>query len=346
MSQPTEEGLGPRPSGGSADRLSETPSIVGQKPPEMSLSSPVPAPAESDAHPVLHELQMKPRRVVRRWKLPLFLFVATCLSTFWAGAAGINAAAILEGLPAIARASLNWQAGLVYMAAVLGILLAHEMGHFLVAARHRILTSYPLFIPMPLTPLGTMGAVIAMDGSQADRRQLFDIGIAGPLAGLVVAIPVVCVGVMQARAVEYSGPVTFHDPLLIQALVHWLRPEVGDLGLEMSPLLMAGWVGLLVTGLNMLPISQLDGGHITYAIFGNKAHLLARLLVLVAVSFIVITGNYSWIIMLLLIAVIGIDHPPTRDDTVPLGRTRFALGLASLIIPVLCFPPLGISVMD
>ena len=281
----------------------------------------------------------------RRWKLPLFLFLVTCLSTFWAGAATINAASLLEGMSAIWRALLHWREGLIYMTAVLGILLAHEMGHFLLTLRHRIPASYPLFIPMPLSPIGTMGAVIAMQGSQADRRQLFDIGIAGPLAGLLVAVPVVYFGVLHAEAAQFTGPVIYHDPLLIYLLRSWLRPEVGELGLEMSPLLMAGWVGLLVTGLNMLPMSQLDGGHVTYALFGKKAHWIARLSALTAVVFIVLTETYAWIIMLALVMLMGLDHPRTLNDNVPLGRFRKGLGWASLSIPILCFPPLGVSVL-
>lgn len=259
--------------------------------------------------------------------------------------AGVNAATLIEGLPAIDRVAGFWSDGVIYMFSVLAILLAHEMGHFVLTLLHRIPASYPLFIPMPFTPIGTMGAVIAMQGSQADRRQLFDIGIAGPLAGLMVALPLVCMGVMQAQAATYAPPVVFHQPLLIQLLTAWLRPEVGEYGLQMTPLLMAGWFGFLVTGLNMLPISQLDGGHITYALFGRRAHILARLVVLAAAAFIVITQTYAWIIMLGLIVFMGIDHPPTRNDSAPLGPFRLALGFLSLAIPILCFPPQGISVL-
>ncbi len=281
----------------------------------------------------------------RRWKLPLGLFLVTCLSTFWAGMSDVDAASIIHGFSAIANVSIFWRDGLIYMLAVLAILLSHEMGHFVLTLRHRIPASYPLFIPMPFSPLGTMGAVIAMQGSQADRRQLFDIGIAGPLAGLVVALPVVCCGILQAPAATFTPRVVFHQPLLIQMLTAWLRPEVGEHGLQMSPLLMAGWVGFLVTGLNMLPISQLDGGHITYALLGRKAHILARLLVFLAAAYIVLAQTYVWILMLALIVLMGIDHPPTRNDSAPLGPFRLALGFLSLAIPILCFPPQGISIL-
>jgi len=107
--------------------------------------------------------------------------------------------------------------------------------------------------------------------------------------------------------------------------------------------LLAGWVGLLITGLNMLPISQLDGGHVAYALFGQGAHVLARIVLLGAIAFIVLAGAYNWLIMLLLVMMIGTDHPPTRNDHVPLGRWRYALGLASLTISVFCLAPIPIS---
>lgn len=289
----------------------------------------------SQAHPPA----ARPIARRRGWKLPVALFLLTCLSTFWAGAAGEYVLAIFGGLPTIARVlAVHWQDGLIYMVTVLAILLAHEMGHFLLTLRYGIAASYPLFIPMPLTPIGTMGAVIAMQGSQADRKQLFDIGIAGPVAGLVVAIPVVVIGVMQAPAKLAPTVVTYHNPLGMELLIAWLRPGIGPYGVQMTPLLMAGWVGFLVTGLNMLPVSQLDGGHVAYALLGRRAHVVAKLLVATAAVYVVVTGNYGWVVMLLLVLLIGVSHPPTRNDAVPLGRARQVLGYASLVIPVLCFP--------
>src|SRR5262245_20761721 len=128
----------------------------------------------------------KPPARRRRVVLPAILFAATVVTTFWAGAAQLDASALLDRpFDAWQLVANGWKSGLVYMASVMGMLLAHEMGHFLLAMRHRVPASLPFFIPMPLTPLGTMGAVIAVQGSRADRRQLFDIGLAGPLAGLL-----------------------------------------------------------------------------------------------------------------------------------------------------------------
>jgi membrane-associated protease RseP (regulator of RpoE activity) len=186
-----------------------------------------------------------------------------------------------------------------------------------------------------------MGAVMGMEGSRADRKQLFDIGISGPLAGLVVAIPIAAYGIWTADVgAPADGLVSLQDPLLFKALIHWLRPALpSGHDLQPSPLLMAAWVGMLITGLNMLPISQLDGGHVAYALFGRRAHLLARVVMLAAVVFILVSKQYQWCVMLALIFCIGPYHPPTADDAAPMGLGRRLIGLASLAIPILCFIP-------
>src|SRR4051794_13445640 len=143
--------------------------------------------------PELRESHLRLPR--RRLGLPLLLFIATCLSTFWVGAAEWRPQAVDTTADILNKISLHWQTGLTYMGAVLAILLTHEMGHFLQTVRYRIPASYPLFIPVPFTPIGTMGAVISMDGMRANRKQIFDIGIAGPLAGLAVAAPILYIGV-------------------------------------------------------------------------------------------------------------------------------------------------------
>jgi membrane-associated protease RseP (regulator of RpoE activity) len=282
----------------------------------------------------------------RRMLLPLALFLATCLSTFWTGAVQFdpeNFPGQPPDAPQFYRAA--WENGLIYMACVMGILLTHEMGHFLQTVRHRIVSSWPVFIPLPFSPIGTMGAVIFMQGMKADRRQMFDIGISGPLAGLLVAIPVTCIGILQSPAVPITGMgETYHDPLLVQWLIAWLKPDLpADHDLLLNPFTMAGWVGMLITGLNMLPISQLDGGHVIYALFGRKAHLIARAFLVLAILFVVFANAAIWTPMLILVILIGTDHPPTADDRMTLGPLRWAIGLAALAIPVLCFPPHGIT---
>ena len=298
----------------------------------------------------LHELQVSdmvasPRR---RRLVPLLLFLATCLSTFWVGAAKFLPQQTWAALGTDRFAELfDWQSGLTYMVAVLAILIAHEMGHFLFTVRYKIPASYPIFIPIPFNPIGTMGAVIGMDGLKANRRQLFDLALAGPVAGLVVAIPVLCAGIAQLDLSAEPGVGTkFYNPILIRWIYSWLhqnQPEAVFVHIsQLNPLFMAGWVGLLITGLNMLPISQLDGGHVTYAVFGNRARTIARGFLVLAIIFVIANGSI-WTLMLILVILMGVDHPPTSDDSVELNEFRWRIGVLSLAIPVLCFPIHGIE---
>ena len=306
----------------------------------------------------------------RRVAMPAILFLATCLSTFWTGAVawkpiahldalyhgiGVFAENLPQGSPmaalwqALAVAHMNWRQGLLYMALVLGILLTHEMGHFLMTLRHRIPASLPYFIPLPVVPFGTLGAVIGMEGSRANRREMFDMGAAGPLAGLIVALPITIYGILLLPAVPAPGDsLCFHNPLGFQWLIAWLRPEYPTPSIlylnQFNAYLMAGWMGMLVTGLNMLPISQLDGGHVAYAVLGRRgAHRLGRGLLIAAIIFILAAETYFWVIMLVLVILLGIDHPPTADDRCRLGIVRKVIGWIALLIPIFCFPPLGIT---
>lgn len=237
---------------------------------------------------------------------------------------------------------LGWLEGILYMGCVIGILFSHEMGHFIATLKYRIPSTYPIFLPSPLM-IGTFGAVIAMDGRKADRKEIFDIGIAGPLAGLVICIPVLMVGISQLNvdpdaqsfiSIQVPWIVKLLAPLSAENDVPWLIPLE-----QVNPMFLAGWVGLFVTGLNMMPVSQLDGGHVTYTIFGRAAHWIARGFMVAVVAAMTYFQSYNLMIMVVLVMFMGPDHPPTRDDSVPLGKTRVILGLVSLAIPVLCFPP-------
>jgi Zn-dependent protease len=285
-----------------------------------------PAPAEaSPAEPT------EPRR--RRILLPVVLFVLTCVSTYYTGSIQPDDSTSPPSL------AFDWSAGLTYMLCVMSILLAHEFGHFLQAVRYGIPASLPFFIPMPLMPLGTMGAVIGMEGSRADRKQLFDIGITGPIAGLVVAFPIAWYGIKTAVPhVGVEPGITLMDPLVFQWMISYLHPGVPvDTVFTANPYYMAGWFGMLITALNMMPISQLDGGHTAYALFGRAAHWLARGVVSAAVAYMVWNKQPQWGMMLMLIMFLGIDHPPTSDDTVKLGAARKIIGLLALTIPIFCF---------
>ena len=286
-----------------------------------------------------------PRRLV---KLPIFLFLVTCISTFLAGSLLWQPAMYLFNRSDYRLTVIeNWDQGLIYMGCVLAILMTHEMGHFIATLCYRVPASLPFFIPFPLTPIGTMGAVIAMDGQRANRRQIFDIGIAGPLAGLVVAIPILYFGIQKLQLEgAASGSEYYHCPLIVKWMMAAMRPEYSEVvkirTSQLNPYFMAGWVGLLITGLNMMPVSQLDGGHVTFGLFGKRAHIVARAFIFIAIFFVIFFDAIIWGPMLLLVILLmGPDHPPTADDDVELGFVRQMIGYASLWIPILCFPLKG-----
>jgi len=259
----------------------------------------------------------------------------------------------VDSLPVRAQIMENWQNGLIYMVCVIAILLTHEMGHFLATVYYRVPASYPMFLPLPVAIAGTLGAVIGMDGSQCDRKQLFDIGIAGPLAGLVVAIPVLCVGVYQLDLTTPAfGQIAMQPPLLLRTIETAVEPPgyepgAGVAANQANPYYVAGWMGLLITGLNMLPVSQLDGGHVIYGLLRKKAHWIARLFMVSAIAFMVYNHHLMeariWALMVLLVLFMGVDHPPTRNDDEPLGWFRYVLGWSSFAIPLLCFPAFALK---
>ena len=273
----------------------------------------------------------------RRARLQVYLYLATCLTTFAAGTVGWQPVVLglYDGF--LTDFSEHWFRGLIYMISVMAILSAHEAGHFVAAWQHRIPATLPFFLPLPVMLTGTLGAVIGMEGSRANRKQLFDIALAGPLAGLVVAVPLFVVGLMRAQPTDAS---IFSMPLLATWLLRLVRPG-WPIGQVLSPnaFLMAGWVGFLVTGLNMIPISQLDGGHVCHALFGKHSRGVARAVLLGAITAIILTNADHWVLMIVIITFMGVDHPPIRNESQSLGKIRTVLGLGSLAIPIITFMP-------
>ncbi len=230
--------------------------------------------------------------------------------------------------------------GLKYSIAVMSILLAHEMGHYLQTLRYGVPATLPFFIPMPISPFGTMGAVIFQGAGTANRKSMFDIAISGPLAGLVVAIPILILGIQSSEYIRFDGPVMrYGDPLLVKwlgAMIHG-TPSAGE-DLILTPLLFAGWVGVFITSLNLIPVGQLDGGHLLYCLIGKRAHDFALMVVGFAIGYCVfVDSSYTVIIVLLL--MMGVKHPPTGDDTVLLGRGRRVAGWLTLAFIVIGFTP-------
>jgi membrane-associated protease RseP (regulator of RpoE activity) len=288
-------------------------------------------------------------------RLPLILLLLSCVSIFIAGCCRwvpfqvfgeCLQSGALDFTPLRRAILTEWKTGLVFAASLLGILIAHELGHFFMTVVYRVRATLPMVFPFPISPIGTLGAVIAMEPGKADRKQIFDIGIAGPLAGLVIAIPVLWAGLNQVHWQEQpAGLMAVKPPLLMEWWLRYLHPAEwraagGEIWMsQANPLLIAGCFGLFFTGLNMFPVGQLDGGHITYTLLGKKAHWLARGLMVLSFAYMAYTGNTMLLLMALLVMLMGTDHPPTSDDSVELGWPRVLLGWVSLIIPIVCLTP-------
>jgi len=227
--------------------------------------------------------------------------------------------------------------GLPFSLTLLTILLAHEMGHYITARYYRVDVSLPYFLPAP-TLIGTMGAFIRIRSAIFSKRALFDIGIAGPLAGFVVLLVPLAVGLSLSRvspgAVHHSELV-FGSPLLLRLFEAIAFPGVRPEDIYLHPVARAAWVGLLATALNLLPIGQLDGGHILYAFAGEKTRWLSRFFVAVLIPMGIFFA-YSWLLWAVLLFFFGMRHPAIYDPY-PIGRARTWLGIAALIILILTF---------
>jgi membrane-associated protease RseP (regulator of RpoE activity) len=291
-----------------------------------------------------------------RYRLALALFIATCLSTFVVGFLGDGLPALFHFKPEELRVLFTRQLsvrighGVLYTCCLMAILSAHELGHYLQARRYGVPASLPLFIPFPISPIGTMGAVIVQRPGVADRKAMFDIAISGPLAGLVVAVPLAWWGIATARFnAPLPGPsqsiTVFSSPLLLTWIGRLVHGPMASGHMSANPALFAGWVGFFITALNLIPIGQLDGGHILYCLIGKTAHLVARGLFLLAAGTVALSiffgdGRYAvWTAMLFLILLIGTRHPPTANDRVPLGTARRVLGTLTLLFVFIGLTP-------
>lgn len=235
--------------------------------------------------------------------------------------------------------------GLPFSGTLLGILLAHELGHYLTARAYGLRVSYPYFIPAP-TLIGTLGAFIRIREPIHTRSMLFDVAVAGPLAGFVIAIPALAAAILRSRVgtvAPVPDMIVPGHPLALTVLAHWIRPGVPLSHLVLTPAACAAWVGLFATALNLLPISQLDGGHLLYAVFGRGHKTVARLLwiTLLPLGYFCWAGWFFWAV---LIAFIGIKHPPVAFPAGGLGRARPLLAVVALAILVLCFMPTPFSI--
>jgi membrane-associated protease RseP (regulator of RpoE activity) len=313
---------------------------------------------ENGHHLILTRRLGRPRR--ERWVLHGALFVTTLLTTTFAGAmlaGAIPLETLIDIVNGASPAPLDllraWPIGLVFSVPLLAILLCHELGHYVTARCYEVDVSPPYFIPVPPFPwtfIGTMGAFIRLRTILTDRRQLLDVGAAGPLAGFVVAAPVLWLGLTRSHPLAGHGALAgmlvaiggvdygLGDSLVTLALRHLAHPGASTLLLD--PLAFAGWFGMFVTMLNLLPISQLDGGHILYAVLPRWHSRVATTFWLV----ILMLGWYwaGWLVWGVLVLVLSrgrLGHPPVLDAYRPLPPSRRFLAWAAFILFAITFAP-------
>jgi membrane-associated protease RseP (regulator of RpoE activity) len=309
-------------------------------------------------HLILTRRLGRPRR--ERWLLHVGLFAATLLTTTLTGAVLAGAVPLDNFFDLLSNASPTplafaraWATGLVFSVPLLSILLCHEMGHYVTARLYDVDVSPPYFIPVPLFPwafMGTLGAFIRLRTILADRRQLLDVGAAGPLAGFAIALPVLWIGLMKSHPLaghtalngmllSIGGvDVGLGDSLITLALRRLAHP--GAPALLLNPLAFAGWFGMFVTMLNLLPISQLDGGHILYAVLPrSQPRIAVAFWILIAVLGWFWIGWLVWGLLVLVLSRGRLGHPPVLDAYRPLPPSRRLLALATLLLFAITFAP-------
>ncbi len=293
------------------------------------------------------------RRPKKTW-LNIFLFVITCLSAFVVGLSWSVNYTFSEDLalnpqflppPQVFIDPRIISLSLVYAVVLIGILLGHEMGHYLTCRYYRIEATLPFFIPAP-TLIGTLGAFIKIQSPITRKKQLFDIGISGPLVGFVLSLPVLVYGLSLSKVIPSlprEDTLVFGEPLLLKFIGGLLfRDLPPNSDLFIHPVGFAGWVGILVTAFNLFPVGQLDGGHVAYALIGPKSKPLAK--VFLAGFFIMgIFFWVGWIVWALAILLLGLKHPRVIDETDELSPRRRALGAVVIAIFILSFIPAPIK---
>jgi membrane-associated protease RseP (regulator of RpoE activity) len=280
-----------------------------------------------------------------KWILPVSLFAATIFTTLWAGAYQVYNGPIRGPVNFLLEDPTMLWRGIPFAATLLVILVIHECGHYVLSRIHRVPASLPLFIPGLPYLIGTFGAIIRLHGPIMNRRALFDIGVSGPLAGFIAALVALVIGLNLSTVVDRTAThgLQLGEPLLLQ-FIAWLVvgsiPPQADIILH--PIGFAAWFGLFVTSLNLLPIGQLDGGHVAYALWGSRQRTMAFVMVpvLIVLGFVGWPGWWLWAFMA---GLWGFGHPPVRDFDVPLGGKRVIVGWIALAVFVLTFAPVPFS---
>ena len=292
-----------------------------------------------------------PRKFQHRYGRHVVLFLLTLALTTYVGGAHYAGYLISQGRQ---LGPFNWGdwllTGLTYSIPMLAILGAHEFGHYWYCRRHNVDASLPYFLPAPVPLTGTFGAVIRIKEPFPSKQALFDIGVAGPIAGFVVLVPLLFWGISMSAVVKFppsADVIYFGEPLLLKAFARMIFgaiPEGFDLTLH--PLGFAAWFGMFATALNLMPFGQLDGGHISYAVFGPKARIVSGL-TLVGTLLLTFQSS-SWIsmsiIMLVMAFFLGLRHPHVPDEDMPLDGRRKLVAAFAFLMFVLCFTPVPIDI--
>jgi membrane-associated protease RseP (regulator of RpoE activity) len=279
----------------------------------------------------------------------LVLFALTLLTTTMAGAymAGVDH-------PLLRPAGLLQ--GLTFSVPLMAILLLHELGHYVTARRNNVSVSLPYFIPAPLPSIfiiGTFGAFIRMKSPPRSRRIMFDVGAAGPWAGMLLAVPAVIIGLHYSEILPLdrgAGGLELGNSLLFLGLSRWiLGVDPNAVTINLHPIAFAGWIGLFVTTLNLLPVGQLDGGHVIYALFGRSHRAISRLFVLCCVLMVVVPWMLGWsywtgwLLWAVLLVFLGLGHPAALDTETPLDTRRQVAAWLTIVLFVITFSPVPIS---
>ncbi|MGA3186949.1 MAG: site-2 protease family protein [Bryobacteraceae bacterium] len=320
----------------------------------MSANGYPPAPTAFPHQDVFDAAAWAPARPRHRYWLHALLLLLTLVTTTIVGAEMAHSFAASR--PFDFETDLNgyvrmWHDpsflldGLPFSLTLLTILMAHEMGHYMAARYYRVDATLPFFLPAP-TLIGTFGAFIRIRSAILSKRILFDIGVAGPLAGFAMLILPLIVGVSLSKVVHgigSHGELVFGTPLIVRLFEWMIFPGVATGDIYLHPVARAAWVGLLATALNLLPIGQLDGGHVLYAFLGERTRIWSRF----AVGILAVLGlfqlftsaykmGYMWLFWAVFLLIFGMRHPAIVDPS-PVGRTRTWLGVLALVIFILSF---------
>ena len=271
--------------------------------------------------------------------LHIVLFILTMLSTLFVGALQTGADILKD----------PWKIyyGLPFALTLMIILLTHELSHYFASKKHGVNATLPYFIPAP-TIIGTFGAFIKMKSPIITRKALIDIGASGPIAGFIVSVIAVMIGLHLSKIVpvaETKGALTLGDSILFSFLAQAvIGVTPADSDILLNPVAFAGWIGLFVTSMNLIPVGQLDGGHIAFALLGEKQTRLSFILVLV-MSLLGVLLWEGWIIWAVLLLVLGLRHPPVISWEVPLDTRRKVIGWIAFLIFILTFIPVPFKIL-